>query len=131
MRVEQSSQIVKTPKLYPRPRRYPRPKYYPFPKKPKNRSECMNGIRPCPFVSCRYHLYMDIVYGKIKTYSNVPIVMNETCALDVAGNGKGMNLDELSLHFNLTRERVRQIIENSLRKIRSRRFYMDNCMNLN
>src|SRR5205085_9123337 len=28
--------------------------------KPKSRSECLEGIRPCPFVSCKHHLYLDV-----------------------------------------------------------------------
>ncbi len=28
--------------------------------RPKLRSECVDGPRPCPFVSCKYHLYLDV-----------------------------------------------------------------------
>ena len=28
--------------------------------KPKERAECGNGERPCPFVSCKHHLYLDV-----------------------------------------------------------------------
>ena len=28
--------------------------------KPRLRSECADGPRPCPFVSCKYHLYIDV-----------------------------------------------------------------------
>lgn len=80
--------------------------------KPKTRSECKDMDRPCPFVSCKYHLYIDVhpVRGSIKL--NFPDVeiweMTETCALDVADRG-GITLEEVGEIMNLTRERVRQV----------------------
>jgi len=87
---------------------YPEDDYW----KPKNRAECKNMERPCPFVSCKYHLYIDVhpVRGSIKL--NFPDVevweMTETCALDVADRG-GITLEEVGEIMNLTRERVRQV----------------------
>src|SRR5690606_3867534 len=34
---------------------YPETDYW----KPRTRAECVDGPRPCPFVSCRHHLYVD------------------------------------------------------------------------
>src|SRR5262245_25702940 len=28
--------------------------------RPQQRVECTSGNRPCPFVSCKYHLYLDV-----------------------------------------------------------------------
>src|SRR5262245_7942442 len=28
--------------------------------RPRNRSECRDGPRPCPWVACKHHLYLDI-----------------------------------------------------------------------
>jgi len=87
---------------------YPEDDYW----KPKSRSECKDMDRPCPFVSCKYHLYIDVhpVRGSIKL--NFPDVeiweMTETCALDVADRG-GITLEEVGEIMNLTRERVRQV----------------------
>ena len=59
--------------------------------KPRMREECENGPRPCPFVSCKHHLFIDVSArtGAIKL--NFPDLevweMNETCALDVADRG--------------------------------------------
>jgi len=108
---------------YPRPivQRFPRPRRVPYPKKPTHRSECRDGIRPCPFVSCRYHLYGDVVSGVWKEYFEAPWLMPQTCALDLAEKNRGMNLDDISYYFDLTRERIRQIIDNSLRTIRTRK----------
>ena len=88
--------------------------------KPKTRAECRHGIRPCPFVSCRYHLYLDVKEnGSIKI--NFPDLevwqMEETCALDVAERG-AITLEEIGEIMNLTRERVRQLEVNALFKLK-------------
>lgn len=82
------------------------------PLRPKTRAECVGGHRPCPFVSCKYHLYLDIdrESGAIKL--NFPDLEPEqlrvSCALDVADGG-GATLEEVGAIMNLTRERVRQL----------------------
>ncbi|MGB3052678.1 MAG: sigma factor-like helix-turn-helix DNA-binding protein [Polyangiales bacterium] len=87
---------------------YPEDDYW----KPRSRSECKDMERPCPFVSCKYHLYIDVhpVRGSIKL--NFPDIeiweMTDTCALDVADRG-GITLEEVGEIMNLTRERVRQV----------------------
>jgi hypothetical protein len=88
--------------------------------KPKMRSECVEGIRPCPFVSCKHHLYLDVSSrtGAIKL--NFPDLevweMTETCALDIADRG-GTTLEEVGAIMNLTRERIRQVEVKALAKL--------------
>jgi len=88
--------------------------------KPKSRSECVEGIRPCPFVSCKHHLFLDVSSrtGAIKL--NFPDLevweMNETCALDIADRG-GTTLEEVGAIMNLTRERIRQVEVKALAKL--------------
>ncbi|MCD6497886.1 MAG: DNA-binding protein [Deltaproteobacteria bacterium] len=89
--------------------------------KPTTRSECRHGLRPCPFVSCKYHLYLDVKEsGAIKL--NFPDLdvweLEETCALDVAERG-GVTLEEVGEILNLTRERIRQLEVRGLMKMRS------------
>jgi len=89
--------------------------------RPRTRSECANIERPCPFVSCKYHLYLDVnpTTGSIKL--NFPDLegweMSETCALDVADRG-GITLEEVGEFMNLTRERIRQIELDVFEKLR-------------
>jgi hypothetical protein len=88
--------------------------------KPATRAECANGERPCPFVSCKHHLYLDVSArtGAIKL--NFPDLevweMAETCALDVADRG-GTTLEEVGAIMNLTRERIRQVEVKGLAKL--------------
>ena len=87
---------------------------------PASRSECKTGYRPCPFVSCRFHLYLDVTeHGAIKLNfpDQEPWEMKTSCALDVAEAGDGLTLEELGGLLNLTRERTRQIERLALDKV--------------
>ncbi len=74
--------------------------------RPTVRGDCLPGghneQRPCRWRECRYHL-LDAT--------------KETCALDVADLG-GVTLDEIGTLFGLTRERIRQIEEKAVRKLK-------------
>lgn len=82
--------------------------------RPKNRSECRDGLRPCPFVSCKHHLYLDVSPRTQSLVVNFPdlapedMPADESCALDVADAG-GATLEKVGDVMNLTRERVRQL----------------------
>ncbi|MEY4509038.1 MAG: hypothetical protein RLZZ450_1160 [Pseudomonadota bacterium] len=95
---------------------YPEEQYW----RPETRGECADMERPCPFVSCKYHLYIDVhpVRGSIKI--NFPDIevweMTDTCALDIADRG-GITLEEVGEIMNLTRERVRQVETQGLAKL--------------
>ncbi len=90
--------------------------------RPKHRSDCREGKRPCLYVACRYHLFLDVnpMTGSIKI--NFPGMevwqLEETCALDVAERG-GITLEEVGDIMNLTRERIRQVEASGLDKLRS------------
>ena len=87
---------------------YPETDYW----KPKTRADCQTIERPCPYVSCKYHLYIDVNPDRGAIKLNYPDLevweMTETCALDVAERG-GITLEEVGEIMNLTRERVRQV----------------------
>lgn len=80
--------------------------------RPKTRGECVDGQRPCPFVSCKHHLYLDVSTKtgaiKLNRPDLEPEQLEESCALDVADRG-GETLENVGAIMNLTRERVRQI----------------------
>ena len=88
--------------------------------RPRTRAECSDAPRPCPFVSCQHHLYLDVSArtGAIKL--NFPDLevweMSETCALDIADRG-GTTLEEVGAIMNLTRERIRQVEVKGLAKL--------------
>ncbi len=90
--------------------------------RPRSRAECFNGPRPCMFISCKHHLYLDVnpSTGSIKL--NFPDMevweLGETCALDVADRG-GITLEEVGSIMNLTRERIRQVETRGLLTLRA------------
>jgi hypothetical protein len=95
---------------------YPETDYW----KPKTRSQCIDGPRPCPYVSCKQHLFMDISSKTGAIKMNFPDLdlweMGESCALDVADRG-GTTLEDVGAIMNLTRERIRQVEVRALAKL--------------
>jgi len=95
---------------------YPETDYW----KPRTRADCAAAPRPCPYVSCKHHLYIDVSArtGAIKL--NFPDLevwdMNESCALDIADRG-GTTLEDVGAIMNLTRERIRQLEVKALAKL--------------
>jgi len=90
--------------------------------RPRSRADCAGAARPCMFISCKHHLYLDVnpSTGSIKL--NFPDKevweMADTCALDVADRG-GITLEEVGSIMNLTRERIRQVETRGLLKLRA------------
>ena len=72
------------------------------------RGDCLDGPRPCPWTSCKWHLAVDNRRG----------TPPESCALDVADRG-GVTLEVVGKILNLTRERVRQIEFSAIRKLKA------------
>lgn len=88
--------------------------------RPKYRSDCSKISRPCPFVTCKYNLYLDVTNaGSIQfNFPDTEInKMKDSCVLDLAEK-KLDTLEEVGIYLNITRERVRQIEIDALMKIR-------------
>lgn len=88
--------------------------------RPRLRSECAGGPRPCPYASCRYNLAIDVTdRGAAKR--NFPHLeiwqMRETCAWDVVDRG-GVTLEEIGDLTNVSMQAASQTLEIAKRKIR-------------
>jgi len=86
--------------------------------RPRTRGECAGVPRPCPFVSCRYHLYLETVDSgslKINFPDREVCDMEHSCALDLADSG-AKSLEAIAQAMNLTRERVRQLEERAMKR---------------
>jgi hypothetical protein len=99
--------------------------------RPRFRFECapeLGGERPCPWVGCTHHLAVEVnERGGLKVVfpDHVPEALEElldTCALDAASRG-GMTLEAVAARMNLTRERLRQLEEAALAKVRAQDGY--------
>ena len=67
----------------------------------------MLGLRPCPWLKCRHHIWTDVSKKR-----DLPV---HSCALDVADEGPH-TLEQLGELLGLTRERMRQIEEMALHR---------------
>lgn len=84
--------------------------------RPSTRADCLaggsNAERPCPFVSCRHHLALEVrkTGSIIFTFAEELDLEQqpETCALDVADQG-AHTLEEVGRLLNVSRERIRQL----------------------
>jgi hypothetical protein len=88
--------------------------------RPKFRSHCTGAPRPCPFVTCRHHLAVEVTRGGGLKVNHPDVEIEdlaESCALDVADRG-GITLEEVGTLLNVTRERIRQEETSALAKYR-------------
>jgi hypothetical protein len=89
--------------------------------RPRTRAQC-GTARPCPWVGCKWHLYLDVTPAGGLQVNHPGKELEEleaTCALDVADQG-GVTLERTGQLMNLTRERIRQVEEECLRVMRRR-----------
>lgn len=89
--------------------------------RPKTRADCVDGPRPCPWVGCRYHLYLDArPSGALRLMHGDDVAhlqtMPETCALDCAAKGPH-DYDYLARAYNLTRQQVQSNAEFGMAKL--------------
>lgn len=89
-------------------------------RRPRTRGECKGAPRPCPWVSCRHHLALEVTRtgGLKEKFPGVELEdMPHTCSLDLADSGP-MALDSVAYTLNVTAERVRQIEESALENLK-------------
>ena len=90
--------------------------------RPRTRLECFRLPRPCPFVGCRFNLFLDVTHnGSIKL--NFPdlepwqMPPGSSCVLDVVARRGSISLDKIGPLMNLTRERIRQLQDQALERL--------------
>ena len=122
---------------------YPETEY----SKPTSRGECLageNAQRPCPFVSCKHHLYLDVNESSGSIKINFPAIiesdgiedvatalelMPATCSLDVSSAGE-RSLEQVGMTLNLTREAVKNIEEKAINSMCESRAMRDHLRNI-
>lgn len=89
--------------------------------RPKTWAACRETTGPCPYVSCRHHLFLDINPKSGSVKFNFPgkelWELEETCSLRAADSAH--TLDGVADLMNMTRERVRQVEDESVERIKS------------
>jgi hypothetical protein len=99
--------------------------------RPCTRADCEQGARPCPWISCRYHLFEELAPRILKVKKDklrdepderllrVLLGMEYSCSLDWAAKGPH-TLDQIGQMFGVTRERIRQIQDKGLKRLTGR-----------
>lgn len=88
--------------------------------RPTTRADCLSGPRPCPWVSCRHHLYLEVrPNGNLRlTWPGMePEQLEHSCGLDVADRG-AHTLEEVARILNLNDRRVLQLEQRAVRHLR-------------
>jgi hypothetical protein len=88
--------------------------------RPQTREECAEVPRPCPFVSCRHNLYLDVRSDgvlRINFPDREPDEMVASCALDLASDGP-RTLDTIAGLMGMSKERARQLEHSAFRSVR-------------
>jgi hypothetical protein len=92
--------------------------------RPRTRGDCLPGgcneARPCPWVSCKHHVYLDVTRGGALKLNHPRLEvweLRDTCALDVADR-EDATLEEVGGALGLTRERVRQMEHRGVARLR-------------
>lgn len=90
--------------------------------RPRTRADCEGTPRPCPWVSCPHHLYLDVSRRTgevaVRFPDREPEDLEDSCALDVAERG-GATHEEIATRVGVSRERVRALELRALIKLRS------------
>jgi hypothetical protein len=89
--------------------------------RPQTRGDCSDVPRPCPYVSCRYNLTLDLTpKGHIRWRQDGDFDNSfdgrDNCALDVAARGPH-TLQDIADISGVCRERIRQELDAALEKI--------------
>ena len=86
------------------------------PQRPLQRCDCERVPRPCPWVGCRYHLYLqvDVTDAGVRIRLNFPDIEphelppEQSCLLDIIDAAPwGLDEVEIGRALNLTREAIR------------------------
>ena len=97
----------------------------PWPVRPLTRGDCLDGPRPCPWVSCRYHLGWEhreikrlMREGSLEEAVEAIACLPATCALDCAESG-ALSSEQVGPLVGVTRQAVDQILLRVVKKHRS------------
>jgi len=85
--------------------------------RPRTRGECSEVVRPCPYVSCRYNLFIDVTRDGSVVLNPIPI-NGYSCALDVADDYKDLTMEDVSDLLNTEMQEVKSLTFNAARVVR-------------
>lgn len=89
--------------------------------RPSTRGQCREARRPCPFVGCRHHLYLEVkANGNMRLNTRKPVwEMENTCSLDVADKGEFLSFPEIAAYFDVQDETIAKVLDSAVRKLQA------------
>lgn len=105
--------------------RLPRRGVLQAPERPKTRGDCVSGPRPCPWVSCRHHLGVDVLGTEVRERAGWDEVdalgrpLRPSCSLDVADDGP-QPIEPIARALGVSARRVDQLLKRAVRRAWSR-----------
>jgi hypothetical protein len=87
--------------------------------RPRTRADCRGAVRPCPWISCRHHVGVEVHASGNLSWAHPGVAVEDlehSCALDLAEHS-GLTLAQVGNVLGITRERVRQIEHRALAKV--------------
>jgi hypothetical protein len=89
--------------------------------RPRNRSQCIDGPRPCPWVGCKFNLFLDVRADGVLRLNfpgqEIEELLN-SCALDLAEHGP-RTLEQVALIMGMSKERARQLEDSAFTKLKT------------
>jgi len=93
-------------------------------KRPNSPEECLDGLRPCPFATCRghmAHLHMRVDSHDTRPESYVMAAVEagdfeglETCVHDLVGARGAMTNSQIAEELGVSREQVRRMVNSAM-----------------
>lgn len=90
--------------------------------RPRRRADCAGVPRPCPFVACRYNMFLDVrTDGRLVRLrgNKGPLSVDPatSCALDIAERGP-RQVTEIAELLGVTKARISQLVDHATLRLR-------------
>lgn len=85
--------------------------------RPRTRADCIDGPRPCPWVGCRHHLYLEVKPNGSIVLNQPdlePWELEQSCSLDFR---RALLFTEIAAILGVTRWRVMQLAQPALARV--------------
>lgn len=84
--------------------------------RPKTRADCEGGLRPCPYLGCKYHTAIEVLHRKVRVHETP--LSAYSCVLDVIDDWGALAPAQIDELLGFKEPYASYIIEHALGRIR-------------
>lgn len=84
--------------------------------RPKTRGDCVGGLRPCPYLGCKYHTAIEVLHRKVRVHETP--LSAYSCVLDVIDEFGALHPAQIDELLGFKEPYASYIIEHALGRIR-------------